>query len=216
MRDTIESGYPGAAGGLVLAGGIVTAALTALALFAGTNADDIVVLTVLNISSRIGGRPRRWQIWAGQYAGFAVLVAASLAAAAGLLLVPARWLWLLGLLPLGLGLWKLAAAIRARRSGEEASPVVVSGLTGVMGLTIVNGGDNISVYTPVFRTSSAAGIALTVAVFMAGTALYCLAGSQFAARRAVTAVIGRWGQWIVPAVFIGIGLYIFAKTGALG
>jgi cadmium resistance protein CadD (predicted permease) len=52
-------------------------------LFAGTNADDIVVLTVLNISSRIGGRPRRWQIWAGQYAGFTVLVAVSLAAACG-------------------------------------------------------------------------------------------------------------------------------------
>jgi cadmium resistance protein CadD (predicted permease) len=186
----------------LLATGVFAAVVTAFVLFAGTNADDIVVLTVLNVSSRVGGRPRCWQIWAGQYAGFTVLVAVSLAAA-GLLMVPARWLWLLGLLPLGLGLWKLAAAIRARRSGEEVSPVAVSGLTGVMGLTIVNGGDNISVYAPVFRTSSAAGIALTVAVFMAGTALYCLAGSRFAARRAVTGVIERWGQWIVPPVFIG-------------
>jgi cadmium resistance protein CadD (predicted permease) len=196
----------------VLADGIVIAAVTAFVLFATTNADDIVVLTVLNASSRMGGYPRGWQIWAGQYAGFTVLIAVSLAAAAGLLLVPARWLWLLGLLPLGLGLGKLAAAIRARHSGEEASPVVVTGVTGVMALTIVNGGDNISVYIPVFRTSSAAGIALTVAVFMAGTALYCLVGSWLAARQAVTRVIGRWGQWIVPAVFIGIGVYIIAEA----
>jgi cadmium resistance protein CadD (predicted permease) len=84
-----------------------------------------------------------------------------------------------------------------------------------MGLTIVNGGDNISVYTPVFRTSSLAGIALTVAVFMAGTALYCLAGSRLAAHHAVTRFIERWGQWIVPAVFILIGVYIFYKTGLL-
>jgi cadmium resistance protein CadD (predicted permease) len=212
----MECGFPGTAGGLVAAGGFFVAVLTALALFAGTNVDDIVVLTVLNVGSRMGGRPRGWQIWAGQYAGFTVLIAVSLAVAAGLSLVPVRWLWLLGLLPLGLGLWKLAAAIRARATGEQVSPVVVGGLTGVIGLTIVNGGDNVSVYAPVFRTSTPAGIALTVAVFMAGTALYCVAGSRFAARAAVTRVIERWGQWIVPAVFIGIGVYIFGRVGALG
>ena len=199
----------------MIAGGIVAAILTSFALFAVTNADDIVVLTVLNITSRVGGQPRGWQIWAGQYAGFAVLIAASLGAAGGLFFVPGRWLWLLGLLPLGLGLYKLAATIRARRAGEPVSPAVVTGLTGVMGLTIVNGGDNVSVYIPVFRTSSLAGIALTVAVFMAGTALYCLAGSRFAAHRGVNRYIERWGQWIIPVVFILIGVYIFYKTGAL-
>ena len=199
----------------MLAGGIFAVILAAAALFAGTNADDIVVLTVLNASSRAGGRPKGWHIWTGQYAGFTILVAASMTAAAGLTAVPVRWLWLLGLLPLGLGLRKLAGAIGARRSGQDISPTTVTGLTGVMGLTVVNGGDNISVYTPVFRTSSLAGLVVIVAVFMAGTAVYCLAGSRFAARRAVTRIIERWGQWIVPAVFILIGLYIFHKTGAL-
>jgi cadmium resistance protein CadD (predicted permease) len=199
----------------MLAGGIFAAVLAAAVLFAGTNADDIVVLTLLNVSSRAGGRPKGWHIWAGQYTGFSVLIAASLAAAAGLTLVPVRWLWLLGLLPLGLGLAKLAAAVRARRSGQEVSSTVVTGLPGVMGLTIVNGGDNISVYTPVFRTSSLGGTVLVIAVFMAGTAVYCLAGSRFAGSHAITRVIGRWGQWIVPVVFILIGLYIFRKTSAL-
>ena len=178
------------------AGGIFAAVLTAAVLFAVTNADDILVLTVLNASSRAGGQPRRWQIWAGQYTGFALLVAVSVAAAAGLALVPVQWLWLLGLLPLGLGLGKLAAAIRARRSGRYVSPAVATGLTGVIGLTVANGGDNI-------------------AVFMAGVALYCLASSGFAGRRAVTRAMERWGQWAVPAVFIGLGFYIFYKTGAL-
>jgi cadmium resistance protein CadD (predicted permease) len=199
----------------MLAGEIAAAVLTSFAVFAVTNADDIVVLTVLNVTSRVGGRPLSWQIWAGQYAGFAVLIAASLAAAGGLFLVPPGWLWLLGLLPLGMGLYKLVTVIRARRAGESVSPVVVTGLAGVIGLTIVNGGDNVSVYTPIFRTSSLSGIALTVAVFMVGTALYCLAGSRFATRPVVTRFIERWGQWIIPAVFILIGIYIFHKTGAL-
>ena len=199
----------------MLAGGIFAAILAAVVLFAGTNADDIVVLTVLNMSSRAAGRPQGWQIWAGQYAGFTILVAVSLGTAAGLSRVPMHWLWLLGLLPLGLGVARLAGAIRARKSGQDLSSAMVSGLTGVMALTIVNGGDNISVYTPVFRTSSLAGIVLIVAVFMAGTAVYCLAGSRFAAHHAMTRVIQRWGQWIVPVVFIVIGLYIFHKTGVL-
>src|SRR5258708_36654289 len=138
----------------MLAREMVAAVLAAAALFAGTNADDIVVLTVLNMSSRAGGRPRGWHIWAGQYAGFTILVAASLGAAAGLTLVPARWLWLLGLVPLGPGLHKLAATIRARRSGQSVPPPVASGLTGVMGLTIGHGGRNISGDTPALRQGS--------------------------------------------------------------
>ena len=197
------------------AGGISAVVLTAVVLFAGTNVDDIVVLTVLNISSRAAGRPRPWHIWAGQYAGFTVLVAASLAAAAGLALVPEHWLWLLGLLPLGLGLGKLVTAVRAHRSGRRASPPVVTGLTGVTGLTIANGGDNVSAYIPVFRTSSAAAITVIIAVFTAGIAVYCLASSRFAGHRAVTDAVQRWGQWAVPVVFILIGCYIFYKTGAL-
>ena len=199
----------------MLAGGVVAAFITALLLFAVTNADDIVVLTVLNMTSRVGGRPRGWQIWAGQYAGFTILIAASLAAAGGLTLLSDRWLWVLGLLPVGLGLYKLAATILSRRADEPVSPAVVTGLGGVILMTIVDGGDNVSVYTPFFRTSSLAGIMLTVAVFMAGTALYCLAGSRFAAHRGVNRYIERWGQWIIPVVFILIGVYIFYKTGAL-
>jgi cadmium resistance protein CadD (predicted permease) len=37
--------------------------------FAGTNVGDLIVLTVLFLSCRATGTPRRWQIWAGKYAG---------------------------------------------------------------------------------------------------------------------------------------------------
>ena len=100
---------------------VFAVAWAAAGLFAGTNIDDMVVLAALNVSSRADGRPRPWQIWAGQYAGIAVLVVISLVAAIGLTLVPEGWVWLLGLMPLGLGLRKLIIAIRARNSGERPS-----------------------------------------------------------------------------------------------
>jgi cadmium resistance protein CadD (predicted permease) len=197
------------------AGGILPVALIAVVLFVATNIDDFVMLTTLSITSRTAGQPRRWHIWAGQYAGFAVLVAASLAAAVGLALVPLHWLWPLGLLPLGLGLARLVTAIRAHRSGQRASPAVVTGLAGVIGITIANGGDNLSAYIPVFRASSAGAIAVIVAVFTALIGVYCLASTRIAGHRAVIQAVQRWGQWAIPVVFIAIGFYIFYKTGAL-
>lgn len=190
-------------------------AATAAVLFAGTNIDDMVVLAVLNASSRATRRPGRWQIWAGQYAGSAVLVIVSLAAAAGLAAVPAGWLWLLGLLPLGLGVRKLVIAIRAHRTGGQAPVAAAKGVPGVVGLTVANGGDNLAAYTAVFATINGPATAVTIAVFAGGVALWCAAGALLVSHRRVTQVIEQWGQWIIPAVYILIGLYIFQKTGAL-
>ncbi len=188
---------------------------TAAGLFVGTNIDDMVVLAVLNVSCRADGRPARWQIWAGQYAGTAVLLVISLVAVLGLTLVPDGWIWVLGFIPLLLGVRKLIAAIRAHRSGETVSPAIASGLAGVTGLTIANGGDNIAAYTPVFRTLSTGAIAVTCVVFAAGVALWCLAGAWLVSHHRVTHLIQEWGHWIIPAVFILIGLYIFYKGGAI-
>jgi cadmium resistance protein CadD (predicted permease) len=195
---------------------ILVTVAAAVGLFAGTNIDDMVVLAVLNVSARADGRPKPWQIWAGQYAGIAVLVALSLLAALGLTLVPDGWLWLLGLVPLLLGVRKLVIAIRAARRGKPASTAVATGLVGVIGLTIANGGDVVVAYTPVFRAISGHDTAVTLAVFAVGVAVWCLAGSWLVSHRTITEVISRWGHWIVPAVFILIGLYIFHKAGVLG
>lgn len=194
---------------------IVTAA-TAAGLFGGTNIDDMVVLAVLNVSSRADGRPKVWQIWVGQYAGIAALVVISLLAALGLTLVPEGWIWLLGLVPLVLGVRKLVMAIRAHRCGDQISPAVATGLPGVIGLTLANGGDNIAAYTPLFSTIGVGDTAVTLVVFAAGVALWCLIGSWLVSHRKITQAIQRWGHWIVPAVYIVIGLYVIHRAGVLG
>jgi cadmium resistance protein CadD (predicted permease) len=195
--------------------GLPAVAASAVGLFTGTNIDDMVVLAVLNASSRAGGRPERWQIWTGQYAGTAILVALSLAAGRGLRLIPEHWIWLLGLLPLTLGVRKLIVAVRARRSGDQAPRVAAGGVGGVIGLTVANGGDNLAAYTPVFATLDVSGAAVTIAVFAVCVALWCLAGSWLVSHRRVTAAVESWGHWIIPVVYLLIGLDIFWSAGAL-
>ncbi|SCL27593.1 cadmium resistance transporter (or sequestration) family protein [Micromonospora rhizosphaerae] len=186
---------------------------TAVGLFAGTNVDDIIVLTVLFLSARASGRPRPWQVWAGQYAGIAVLIAVSAVTALGLTIVPDRWVGFLGLVPFALGVRGLVRAIRARNEDEPPDPAVATGLLSVAGVTIANGADNISVYTPVFRTIGLTNSLITVAVFAVGVAVWCLAGSWLGSHRKVIEVVQRFGHWIVPAVFMVIGAVIVIEAG---
>jgi cadmium resistance protein CadD (predicted permease) len=187
---------------------------TAAALFAGTNLDDVVVLALLSAASQANGRPRRWEIWAGQYAGFALLAGLSVAAGRGLSLVPGHWLWLLALIPLGMGVATLVAAIRSLRDGEQPQPPSAGGLLGVAALTIVNGADDLAAYTPFFAAAGTAQIAVTLVVFAACVALWCLAGGLLVRHERVTRVIGRYGHWILPAAFLLIGLYLLHETNA--
>jgi cadmium resistance protein CadD (predicted permease) len=62
--------------------------------------------------------------------GIAILVAVSVFAALGLKLLPENRAWLLGLVPLGLGVYKLLPSLRARKSGAVSSPAIATGLGG--------------------------------------------------------------------------------------
>jgi cadmium resistance protein CadD (predicted permease) len=187
---------------------------TAAALFAGTNFDDVVVLALLSASSRAGGRLRHWEIWTGQYAGFAVLTGLSVAAGRGLALIPGRWLWLLALIPFGMGIAGLAAAIRALRRGEQPEPPSAGGLLGVATLTIANGADDLAAYTPFFAATRTEQLAVTLAVFAVCVGLWCLAGGLLTRHHRVTAALARYGHWILPVAFILIALYLLRETNA--
>lgn len=124
---------------------MLTTVGSAIGLFAATNIDDIVVLTVLFLASR-NGSPRPWQIVGGQYVGFITLVAISVVAALGLTIVPDQWVGLLGLIPLSIGIWTLIRGLLRKRNGEDSDLTLAAGLWSVAGITIANGADNIALH----------------------------------------------------------------------
>jgi cadmium resistance protein CadD (predicted permease) len=194
---------------------MVGTAVTAAGVFAGTNLDDLVVLAVLFMAGRAASGLGRRSIWVGQAAGFTVLLVVSVAAAFGLAVVPERWVGLLGLVPLVIGIRGLLGAVRAERTGEQVPVVPATGLMSVMALTIVDGSDNLSVYPPVFRTIGTGAALVTIMVFAAGVVVWCLLGSWLGSHHKAVEIIGRWGQWIIPAVFAVIGVVIVLGSGVL-
>ncbi|AMG83192.1 cadmium transporter [Microbacterium sp. HSID17254] len=187
----------------------------AIGLFAATNIDDIVVLTVLFLASTRGSLPG-WKVVAGQYLGFIALVAISVIAAAGLTIVPDQWVGFLGLIPLAIGVYGLIRTLRRRGDDDDDdSAISAGGLFGVAGITIANGADNISLYTPVFRTNPVPDTIVTIIVFLVLVAVWCLVARFVGTNKTVTEALEKIEHWLVPAVFIGLGLYILIESGVV-
>ncbi|MTG89888.1 cadmium transporter [Cellulosimicrobium sp. BIT-GX5] len=189
----------------------------AVGLFVATNLDDIVVLTVLfAVAARGTSRLRGWQIVAGQYLGLVTLIAVSFLAALGLTIVPDEWVGLLGLIPLAIGVMALVRTLRGQDDDDEAeSALKAVGLFGVAGITIANGGDNIAIYTPVFRTISTTDAVVTIVVFLVLLALWCLLARAIGTNEKVTEGLEKVEHWLVPVVFIGLGVFILIESGTL-
>jgi cadmium resistance transport/sequestration family protein len=197
---------------------VLSTIAAAVGLFVATNLDDIVILTVLfAIAARGTSQLRGWQIVAGQYLGLITLIAVSSVAALGLTIVPDEWVGLLGLIPLAIGVLALVNTLRGKDDDDEAeSALKAVGLLGVAGITIANGGDNIAIYTPVFRTISTTDALVTIAVFLVLLALWCLAARAIGSNEKVTEGLEKVEHWLVPVVFIGLGIFILIESGTLG
>lgn len=190
----------------------------AVGMFAVTNVDDIVVLAVL-FGRTAGRRGAAARVLAGQYLGFAAILAVSVAGALGAGLLPETVIPYLGLLPLVLGLRAAWRVWRERHGADGAEPAGTGDgptMPAVAAVTFAGGGDNIGVYVPVFATAGTGGLVVFVVVFLVLVAVWCVVGRFLATRPVVARALARWGHIVLPMVLIGIGLLILVEGGAFG
>jgi cadmium resistance protein CadD (predicted permease) len=189
----------------------------AAGLFAVTNVDDIVVLALF-FAQGAGHKGSTRNVTAGQYLGFAAIVAVAVAAAFGATFLPGSTVPYLGILPLALGVraavqaWKHRGDDQDERENRQGGPQILE----VAAVTLANGGDNIGVYVPVFATAGADGMTVYVVVFLILLAGWIAAGRHFATRPVIAKALSRWGHLLLPVVLIGIGLLILVQGGAFG
>lgn len=184
--------------------------------FAATNIDDIFVLMMFFSYSSMTFPAK--QIVVGQFIGIGLLVAISALGVFFSLAVPSYIIGLLGIVPIAIGIRKLVAL----RKKSESYPNQVSkykeknlAFATVASVTFSNGGDNIGVYTPLFAKYSSPGeITVLVAIFMAMTALWCIAAYCLVNHPLVASKIRHTGHMILPFILIGLGAYILAESFA--
>jgi cadmium resistance protein CadD (predicted permease) len=184
---------------------IVTAAVA----FVGTNTDDFVVLLLLTLGAR-ADRSTWARIIGGQYLGFSLLLAGALVGAALFALVDARLVGLLGILPIGLGVRGLVVLIRQR--SEHAEPVAVfGGVFQIAVLTVANGGDNLSVYIPLYRDLAAGAKVVTTVVFLIMLGALCLLALGLGRYARLIPGLVRVCRWVTPFVYIAIGVTLLFR-----
>ena len=65
------------------------------------------------------------------------------------------------------------------------------------------------------RTFSPTDTAITIVVFLVLVAAWCALGRAIGTNRRVTEALERIEHWLVPVVFIGLGLFILVESGVV-
>lgn len=192
--------------------------LTSLGVFISTSIDYLVILLIL--FAQLKKPSHKAHIYAGMSVGLAILLAFSLLSAFVISFVPEDWVvGLLGLVPLYMGIHYIFAG------GEEADENAIMGkikdsrsgrlFWTVALLTIASGGDNLAVYIPYFSTLDWAQILLVLLVFALGIIALVETSQAAADLPQVSETIEKYEKWIIPVVFIGLGLYILLENGTI-
>ena len=183
----------------------------ALASFVSTDVDNLVITS----GQMAVAPPERLRAIAfGQLAGFSLLVAASAVAAAVLFDVPVRWIGLLGLVPLTLGVRALVALRRPDASAAPRWPVAGGALSAGL-ITIGNGGDNLAVYIPLFRGTGGVGTAVVVLVLLAADLVLLAIARVVGRHRTVLAGVERAGHYVIPFQYLAIGVAVLLRAGTI-
>ncbi|MBW4631029.1 MAG: cadmium resistance transporter [Iphinoe sp. HA4291-MV1] len=203
--------------------GFITAISTGVAAFSATNIDDIIILMLF--FSQVNATLRHWHIITGQYLGFAVLVIASLPGFFSGLFLPQSWLGLCSLLPIAIGI----KCLLSQDDDDQETTVTEQSqshqllltkflnlqIYSVAAITIANGTDNISIYVPLFASSTWESLLVILSVFFTLVGVLCYAAYRLTHQQAIADILTRYGNSFMPFVLIGLGAFIFVKSGTL-
>lgn len=193
----------------------MTFILFAVTIFVSSNIDGLLVLMALFCAASF----HRQSIVLGQFVGSTLLILVGVACSRVALFVPSAWIGLIGVVPLGMGIMKLREAPTNDASAPCDEQVASSrklnpsGVLSVTLITVSNGGDNLSVYIPVFAARALASVLEMAVVFWVMTGIWCCLAFYFSNHKYIGQPIRRYGQQLLPWVMVGLGLYIL--SGAL-
>ena len=200
---------------------LITSITTAIATFTVTNIDDILILILL--FTQINALFRRRQIVFGQYLGFITLVVASLPGFFGSFLLPDYFLKYLGLVPLFLGLIYLNNLTESETESltevlpDNNSPgwlkrLLSPEVCSVASITIANGSDNISIYLPLFASSSIYSLTIIITTFLFLVGVWCFVAYRLTNLPRIASLLKERGDTFVPSVLIALGVYILRES----
>jgi cadmium resistance protein CadD (predicted permease) len=82
----------------------------------------------------------------------------------------------------------------------------------ITSITLANSGDNIAIYTPLFAQASKWQIGVYIAIFLAMVFIWLIFCYFFINFRPILSLAQKYAHYLVPIVFVGIGIYIIVTS----
>ena len=183
-----------------------------------TNIDDAFVLVTFFAEAATSSTLTPLRIALGQYVGFTVITAVSLIGYAVAVALPSEPIGFLGLLPLLLGVWRFFGLlfpdkVDAEEPGSISSPIAsAKSVLKVAVITVMNGGDNIGTYVPLFSQAKGAEIAIYVVVYYILLAVLLLIAFLIMKQKYILRIAEKYASFLIPFLYIGLGIYIIVKS----
>ena len=180
-------------------------------LFVVTHIDTLIVISVFCADNDY----RIWEVFTGHYLAFCIGLTAAVIASILAAELLQEWTFLLGLIPLSIGIWGLMRR-PPETSIEEFPPVPNSiGRVGVVTLAGIGlSGENLAVFIPFFVDLSPSELTFIVVVYLIGAGLVFLTALLIVYRAAVDGISERLDRWLVPTVLLVVGGYVLV-TGLI-
>ncbi|KFY90306.1 hypothetical protein V500_05212 [Pseudogymnoascus sp. VKM F-4518 (FW-2643)] len=191
---------------------------TACLTFVLTNIDDAFVLVTFFAESSTSGNLTPLKITLGQYIGFTVIVVVSLIGFAVAVALPTEPIGFLGLLPILLGVWKLFDLLFPKKDdteeeGSESQRIAnARSVFKVALITIMNGGDNIGTYIPLFSQAKGAEVAVYVVVYYILLGVWCFIAFLIMKQKHILRIAEKYASFIIPFLYLGLGIYIVVTS----
>lgn len=182
--------------------------------FAVTNIDDMFVLVTFYAEAATSTTLTPLKITVGQYLGFTIIILISMIGFAIALVVPTEPIGFLGLLPILLGVWKAVNLFipNDEEEGDNRNIDTMKSVIKVTAITLINGGDNISTYIPLFSQAKKAEIAVYIVVYYIMLGLWCLIAYLIMGQKHLLRLVQRCVHWVLPLLYIGLGVFILISS----
>jgi len=188
--------------------------IASLIAFIVTNLDDIFVL-ILFFSDR---KLKRRNIITGQFLGISTLILLSFIGSFVGLIIDIKYVGLLGIIPIYIGIKSFVALWGPETPDKEVAIDLNNRVThlrqtfAVASVTIANGGDNISIYIPLYAAFNISGKVTMTVVFLVMTAVWCFIAKYLSNYPIIKRSLEKYGHIVTPFVFILLGIYIMYES----
>jgi cadmium resistance protein CadD (predicted permease) len=192
------------------------ALLTACTTFAITNIDDLFILVTFFAEATTGKTLTPLTIVVGQYVGFSIVLAISMIGFGIAVVLPTEPIGFLGLLPVLLGFWSLLdLLVHTEDEGDDEVEVGVGGwkaMSKVAAVTVVNGGDNMGTYIPLFAQASKGEIAIYLVTYYILLGVWCGVAWLVMQQKDVLQLAEKYASFVVPFLYMALGVAIMVKS----